>query len=346
MPPVNKQLLRLAAAIHARLATNHSSEPLVELPNPSWQRCNDLARQSRRARLRGWQLAAVSLENELRYSIQSLQHELTAIVTRLTCSLAYKELAKANHIYADLVALGNEFELLAFDCKRCQLSVSTEPIILRGLYLGPFEIRLFWGQLHRGDMAAYRVVATDPHPAESRNNVTHPHVMDEILCEGDGRHAIRSALLQGRLFDFFSLVAAVLRTYNQDSPFVELSLWSGSSCSDCGAAASEDETYSCETCGETMCSECETLCASCERGYCSGCISSCAACKENSCSRCLTACQDCHDKVCPGCLDENERCPNCHEEEPTHDTNNSGNSEASCVAAVQSDCMVQAAFSA
>src|SRR3954447_13136958 len=129
MPSVNKQLLRLAAAIHARLATTHSSAPLVELPNPSWQRCNELARQSRRATLRGWQLAAVSLENELRYSIQSLQHELTAIVPRLTCSLGHKGIAKINHIYADLVALGNEFESLAFDCQRCQLSVSTEPIL-------------------------------------------------------------------------------------------------------------------------------------------------------------------------------------------------------------------------
>src|SRR3954454_17287803 len=109
MPPVNKQLLRFAAAIHARLATTHSSEPLVELPNPSWQRGNELAHQSRRARVRGWELAAVSLERELRYSIQSLQHELTAIVPRLTCSLAYKEIAKVTHIYADLVALENEF---------------------------------------------------------------------------------------------------------------------------------------------------------------------------------------------------------------------------------------------
>jgi hypothetical protein len=44
---------------------------------------------------------------------------------------------------------------------------------------------------------AYRVIAKDAHPAESRENVTHPHVMDEVLCEGDGKHGIRRALSEG-----------------------------------------------------------------------------------------------------------------------------------------------------
>ena len=38
---------------------------------------------------------------------------------------------------------------------------------------------------------------------------------------------------------------AVLRTYNPESPFVELALWNGSSCSDCGAGVDEDHSYSC-----------------------------------------------------------------------------------------------------
>ena len=46
---------------------------------------------------------------------------------------------------------------------------------------------LSWGRLRSSsngtgwpvsDAPAYRVIAKDPHPAESRENVTHPHVMD------------------------------------------------------------------------------------------------------------------------------------------------------------------------
>src|SRR6185369_16757988 len=175
----------------------------------------------------------------------------------------------------DLVALRQEFEELDYDRRGRRLSVVTEPIVLAGVYLGPFEIRLQWAPVTRSDVPAYRVVAKDPHPAESRDNVTHPHVMDEVLCEGDGRHAVRQALSQGRLLDFFTLIAGILRTYNSESPFVELPLWHGSTCSDCGARVDEDDCYSCQKCHDNICSECETVCGDCEESCCSTCIGSC-----------------------------------------------------------------------
>jgi hypothetical protein len=91
--------------------------------------------------------------------------------------------------------------------------------------------------------AALRVIAKDPPPCESRENVTHPHVMDETLCEGHGRHAIRQAIAQGRLLDFFTLVANGLRTYNEESPFVALELWYGAACSDCGAVVDDEDRF-------------------------------------------------------------------------------------------------------
>src|SRR4029078_3338290 len=100
-----------------------------------------------------------------------------------------------------------------------RLSVITEAILLDGVYLGPFEIQLNWSRAPDSDRICYRVMAEDPHPAESRDNVTHPHVMDELLCEGDGKHAIRLALSEGRLLDFFTLVAGLLRTHQPESPF-------------------------------------------------------------------------------------------------------------------------------
>ncbi len=41
---------------------------------------------------------------------------------------------------------------------------------------------------------------------------------------------IRTALEQGRLCDFFSLVRSILNTYSPDSPYVSLYDWCGVAC--------------------------------------------------------------------------------------------------------------------
>ena len=315
MSTLNKQFARLAVAIHAQLLSRRGREPLIELPIEYWQRCSDLVRRVRRAQLRGWQLAANELLRDLRYTIPSIEHELTALLQKLPRPMETDRIVTSGDIYQDLVALKEEFEGLEYDLRTCWLSVVTEPIVLGGIDLGAFEIQLQWDQLARSEAPTYRVVAKDPHPAESRENVTHPHVMDQVLCEGDGRHAIRQALAQGRLLDFFTLIAGILRTYNQESPFVELALWHGSMCSDCGAGMSDDEGYSCQKCGEIVCSDCESLCGGCDDSYCSACMSVCAACDDNYCLPCLATCHGCQARICSGCLNENERCPNCHEKD-------------------------------
>jgi len=319
MPTINKPLLRLAAAISAVLASRRGQEPLIDLPAGYWQRSVELVRQIRRAQLRGWHLAAGELRTDLRYTVTSVQSELAALVARLPISTMPERVATANDIYRDLVALSNEFEAVDYDRRGRWLSVSTEPIQLAGIYLGPFEIRLDWGRPLSADGPNYRVIAQEPHPAESRDNVTHPHVLDEVLCEGHGRQAIRQALAQGRLLDFFTLVAGVLRNYNPESPFVELALWYGQGCSDCGAVVSDDERYVCEPCGETICEGCETMCSGCEISCCSGCTTACAACEDIYCRGCLRRCDGCSGSVCSGCLDDHERCPTCHEEQSTEE---------------------------
>ena len=110
-----------------------------------------------------------------------------------------------------------------------------EPITLEDVYLGEFEIRLDVFRLSElSSRIPYTVIALHPHPASSSDDVTHPHVSGRHLCEGDGSAAIRAALSHGRLFDFFSMVLGVLRTYNSDSPYVRLEDWNGVSCYDCG----------------------------------------------------------------------------------------------------------------
>ena len=346
MPATKNPLSRLAAAIHRELNAESGHEPLVEMPQVYWQRCVELVRQVRRARLRGWHLAANQLLKDLSYAIPSIQHELSTIAERVPRRTAVDRRATMHDIYQDLVALRQEFEQLDYDRKGRQLSVVTEPILLAGVYLGPFEIRLKWAQPTRGELPVYRVIAQDPHPAEGRENVTHPHVMDEILCEGDGRHAVRQALAQGRLLDFFMLIAGILRTYNPESPFVEVALWYGGNCSDCGVGVDEDHSYACAKCGDTVCSECERLCCGCDDGCCSGCIGSCAACEDNYCRRCLQPCNGCSGSICSGCLDDNERCPNCHEKESREDEENDAGATAPGGAAVQSDGLGQTLITA
>ena len=146
MPLLNRPLVRVAVAMYADLVARRANGPLVDLPVATWDRCTELVRQIRRAQLRGWYLAANKLTTDLRHAIPPVQYELAAVVQKLSSSHALELLATANNIYQDLVALGEEFEELDYDVRARRLSVTTEPIVLDGVYLGPFEIRLQWAR--------------------------------------------------------------------------------------------------------------------------------------------------------------------------------------------------------
>jgi hypothetical protein len=338
MSTINKRLWRLAAAIHAEFEAHGVRRRLIELPTSTWDRCASLVRRIRRSELRGWHLAAYGLSMELRYVLPSVESQLASIASDLPSRTAHETAAKTSDIYRDLVALTDEFEEVNYDRHAGWLSVTTEPLELESMFLGPFEIRLDW----RKDELTYRVIATDPQTPPSRGNVTHPHVMDDILCEGDGRHSIRQALAQGRLLDFFTLVAGILRTYNPESPYVELALWYGQTCSDCGSVVHDDECFACQRCGSMLCEECERSCCGCENSCCTECTSVCPTCDESFCRRCLRQCQDCRAGVCSSCLDDHERCPKCHEERDEKETDDIAPSPDD--AALQPHCLGQASL--
>src|SRR4051794_34587205 len=109
MPLPNKKLVRLAVAMYTDFITRRASGLLVELPVATWNSCTQLVRQIRRAQLRGWQLAAGELQNDLRHTIPSIQYELGAIIQSLPGSDASAGLVTASYIYQDLFALGEEF---------------------------------------------------------------------------------------------------------------------------------------------------------------------------------------------------------------------------------------------
>jgi hypothetical protein len=168
------------------------------------------------------------------------------------------------------------------------------------------------------------VVALDPNPAAGDDGVTHPHVRNESLCEGEGRTAIRAALDQGRLGDFFLLVAQLLHTYARGSGFVELSNWDGTPCDSCGESLSEDDRSYCRNCDSTLCGSCTVPCQGCEQDYCANCLQPCAGCGGEHCDSCLATCPVCRKQFCADCREEKGLCHACfqkqhHEENPKHD---------------------------
>lgn len=339
----DKRLVRIALAIHARLAAGQARQYLPELPTSAWENCRQLVRRVRRAEARDWPHAAGELRFELRYALGTLSGALAELKQRLeatdTCGIA----TTARDVYADLVELDDEFAAVSFDGRALELAVRTEPIELGGLELGPFEIRLDTRQLAAG--SAYRITALEPNPCTMRPEVTHPHVLDGQLCEGEGRQAIRRALAAGRLYDFFQLVASVLRTYNDESPFVALEDWHGRACSDCGHVTEEEEGLSCATCGDWVCAECEVSCGDCGDGNCTHCLASCRCCEDSYCRGCLKQCPGCAQSVCSHCLFEDERCPHCHEDD-SDDGTADDDPAASADAAVHSHRLGQTAVSA
>jgi hypothetical protein len=322
MDHADQLIYRVALDIYEQLRQPETLFVDIPLPEAAWQQCRQLSRRVRRAQERGWHLAAERCRRDVRTTVQRLKNELERLEPALNPLTDLAPQPSPHELARDLFALHDEFDDVTIDGKQKTVSVTTESIVLEDWFFGPFEIRLDWSDLRYGHPRNYRVIAVDPQPAASNPGVTHPHVQDESVCEGDGRQPIRAALQQGRLFDFFTLVANVLRTYNAGSPYVSLEDWDGNPCHDCGMMIDPDEWCSCCRCSVTLCCECYVRCLDCQDDYCLECLQRCACCDEYYCNYCLRACPDCRDDVCSDCLINNERCETCHEKTTTDDNQN------------------------
>lgn len=215
-------------------------------------------------------------------------------------------------IYSELLAIHTDFEGLDWDRQRQTLSVVVGPVELEGIRLGRFEIILQCDRL--AERRPYEVVALTPNPASVDQQVTHPHVRGNLLCEGEGTPLIRLALDQGRLFDFFELVARVLDTYNPMAAHVSLTFWYGFTCADCGDYRLTDAMSRCTHCREVFCRDCMTSCLGCGSDCCARCRGLCLGCENYFCGKCRSACRSCGDKFCKECLLE-DQCEGCREAE-------------------------------
>lgn len=296
--------LRLEAAYRRYRTPPATAEP----PWSAWRRLTDTLRRYGEAERRGWRHARRrEFDTVVRHS-----DDLLAQVRVLRAAVESGQLSiipSVGEFYAELVAAEDEFGGVAFDDD--ELYVTTEPITLDDIYLGPFEIRLNLNRLD--EQEPYRIVAVEPHPARSCSATTHPHVHNDKVCLGEGKPAVAAALAEGRLGDLFQLINRVLHTYGEGSAYVALSEWYGTPCSECDDSVDEDELYSCTICDASVCPDCVRLC-NCGSAACSSCASHCYGCEDTTCSRCLSMCPDCERDFCSNCLEEG-LCDACRERE-------------------------------
>ena len=339
-----KRFWRAASRIHHCLV---SEEPpsLYEMPFQVWWHCDRLIRKRQQAQSRGWDSAVSKLERELKSGVTQLIQQLTTLHGDLSSDASRQQNSPVRELYAELLAIEEEFGERQLDLREQCISVSTEPIELEGVYLGPFEIHLNYANLKMDNGAPYRVIAKDPHPAFTNDCVTHPHVQSDVVCEGDGRHVIRRSLEQGRLFDFFTMVASLLQTYNRDSPYVALSDWDSVECTECADVIAANQQTRCDNCEITLCTGCTKDCSDCDCPFCHECLSYCDGCHGHCCSSCLQQCIQCHADCCQRCLLENERCSDCDAEEELEETEEelpetqASSANPVTATAVQSDCL-------
>lgn len=308
-----RPLLAMVATIQTDLEIR--PEPIAERPLSlcGLSRLRRLNRRIEIAKRRGWDLAAQRLSHDRFVTASDLRLHISNWLNHRPTWRNISRSPNLGNLYGELLALEAEFGQLDCDSKNHELFVTTETIVLEGVELGRFEIRLDWRACAAKEELPYRVVALDPNPAAGSPYVTHPNVQHEKLCPGEGYGAIVRALAQWRLYEFFLVVHQILQTYSHQSPFVALEDWGQVPCSDCGSLRGEDG-YSCQGCDTSLCSNCVTFCNGCDGDFCSQCAKTCSHCDDYYCSGCLCTCGQCQAAVCSGCREHDTLCKKCHEQ--------------------------------
>ena len=308
-----KYLLRMAIRLQQQYAAQRKRALLEAVGDTLAQLRTsiDLAvnheRMLRRAVKSGWNLCLPDKWAEYTWALQDIENKARAIHNRSSTlgftpqripgstalSNEYWLPPTLRDLYDELLLAEREFSEVEYDRTERRISVTTDRIELEGIDLGPFRIDLFLGEMRSDSTEQWFLVhATEPNAAASREDVTHPHVMDDKLCTGDGAIPIQQALLNGRIGEFFVLVRSVLETYNADSAYVPLERRSGQSCHDCGYLESS-EMYFCEGCEHEFCDECMSCCEVCSISRCRGCLDKSEISEEYICKDCGTFCSDC-----------------------------------------------------
>ena len=301
--------IRAAIKIREQYLSQATGFPNVNSPPiDQWMRVMRLSRLMTKAEQHHWPVAFQRCLQELKQTQARLSHELTTNQSGLTMIKYPKAIPSLRELIAELCSLADEFDETSIDWSQQEIIVRTPAIVLREVNLGEFEIRLCWSEL--GDLQPYRIVSL----AETgTDDVHHPHVQGDTLCEGEGKIPVSQALAEGRLGDFFILVQQILQTYNPGSAYVPLERWWNSSCADCNDSMSQEESRHCSICEHQICEYCRRNCVACSDHLCTSCADTCSACDDTFCRDCISNCESCGECCCRPCLSD-QTCSSCLEE--------------------------------
>ncbi|HBG60714.1 MAG: hypothetical protein A2Y10_13060 [Planctomycetes bacterium GWF2_41_51] len=328
----NRLLFKISLLISQKLTSleKNTSIELLERLTKLAEHFRDMTQESRRIALalnRNWLFSAKRCRENLVRILDEIPYKIETI-KQISNKDDQEGTPIVSLIFAELTQIRQEFSDADFNSDKRIISVVTKPVTLEDIYLGPFRIELYIDKLSSlYKESPYYCIALEPNPAANNGEVTHPHVSGETLCEGEGYVAIRAALEQGRMYDFFTIVNNILNTYSPDSPYVALDDWfGGADCYDCGSSISEDDSYYCGFCGRVFCSECSSYCRSCEESCCLGCGGHCPNCEEFICKNCLKVCQECGERYCNLCM-EDSICETCKEQNETEELENTNETD-------------------
>ena len=140
----DRLLWRAADQIHDRL--NPGNLPLTDLlvPETSWSHWQVCLHRISRARNRRWTGAVETVRQQALETLTELRARLEDCRNALTLHSDKVGVSSVGDIYRDLVALRDEFPQVAVEFSNGSVSVTTEPVVLEGMDLGPFEIKLSW----------------------------------------------------------------------------------------------------------------------------------------------------------------------------------------------------------
>ena len=297
-----KTCVKVANLVLEALATHRFADPFAEnrrFAVSDFERLLQLCRRIEKCHNR-FPAARAHLESEIASAASDCRFRLESLPRRPS---RQRKPPSMRELAGELQALETEFEEWVFDAGEQTLSVETEPIELEGVVLGPFRIALSLRKLSTMDTRnVYKVFALEPNPPTCNESVTHPHVRDNLLCEGDASAAITAALLDGRLCDFFLLVQSVLRTYNPGSPYVKIEEWDGVPCHECSYVVPDGNQLQCQGCENDFCHDCVSECTQCGSVLCHSCLGVCDICEQELCDGCREKCSKCGETYCGSCV--------------------------------------------
>ena len=315
----NRAFFRYADRFCQRIGRKSSDSRDLSPPGEAWQSVHDCFGRLNQARERGWQGPVQELTVRLESECRDLKIQVQSAVERAKLLATCGPSPQASDVFREIAALDEEFDDVECDVRAGTLAVTTGPITLEDLKLGRFQVVLELQGVN--SYTPYRVIALDPNPAAKCESITHPHVRDEHLCAGHGYDAIRSALEQGRLYDFFMLINRVLHTYARGEAYSELNDWHWVRCADCDATSSEESRRECPECEAWICEDCGHVCQSCDQDCCGQCAAQCPRCRQWHCPACFQHCGGCHEDICPSCM-EGDLCASCYEDDCDAETDN------------------------